>query len=172
MLTLVTRAESMPPRDAVPERLDELTRALEHERRLIGLLRHALLRQRHGIGADDAGAIDSSVLALGRTLRTLEEARRRRLALTAVIGGPVPLGELERAYADVLPADFRAARAAVRRAAEETAREVAVNQDILRCVIQVGDAFLRQLFSGASRPMPAGLVPQPPGVTFRPAGES
>jgi hypothetical protein len=173
MLILIPRAEEVLPQDAVPERLGELTRALEHERRLIDDLRHALRRQRQGVSADDAGAIEASVHAIGRTLLTLDEARRRRIALTTVIEGPVTLDELEQVYADALPADFRAAHAAVRRAAEETTCEVAINQSILRSVIQAGDAFLQQLFSSSTGPMPAGLAPQArPGARFRSGEES
>jgi hypothetical protein len=156
MLSLVPRAEEVSPEDAVPERLADLTRALELECRLIDDLRTALLRQREGIAADDPAMIEASVHAVGRTLLTMEEARRRRIALTTLLGvGEVSLDELERTLGHLLPADFRAAREAVRRSAEATAREVAINQNILRRAIQAGDAFLQQLFSSVADPMPA-----------------
>ena len=156
MLTLVPRAEQVSPEDAVPERLAELTRALDLECRLIDDLRAALLRQREGIAADDPEMIEASVQAVGRTLLTMEEARRRRVSLTTLLGvGEVSLDELERTLGHHLPSDFRIAREAVRRSAEATAREVAINQNILRRAIQAGDAFLQQLFSSVADPMPA-----------------
>ena len=154
MLTLATHAEEMRPEDAVPEHLEALTRALEHECRLVEDLRRALLRQREGIAADDREMVEASVHAMCRTILVLEEARRGRIALTELLGGPVPPADLEHTLAAVLPPSFRAARAALRAAAQATAREVATNQNCLRLTLQADDAFLQQLFSSLTDPMP------------------
>jgi hypothetical protein len=137
-------------------RLGDLTDILQQELRLIDELRHALLRQRAGVAADDSDTIDASVQAVGRTLLTLDEVRRRRAALTADITGAegVPLADLENQLQRSLPAALEAARDGVRHAAEAAAREVAINQHVLRRALEAGDAFLQQLFSSASDPMP------------------
>lgn len=167
MLTLLTLEDYVPQGAPSAERLDALTRALQHERALIDNLRQALLRQRAAVAAHDPQAIEVSVHAIGRTLLTLEEARRLRLALLDLIGAPVPLAELERVIGGELTPAFRAACQAVRRAAEDTAREVAINQNILRRAIWAGDVFLQQLFSSVSDLMPAcapGPAAEPPAA--------
>ena len=153
-----------------PSRLAELTAALVHEHRLIEELREALVRQRAGVAADDPAAIEHSVHAIGRTLLTLDEARRRRVSLTALVGGRAgaTLADLD-ATVEALPASFAAAREAVRRAAEATARDVAINQTVLRRALEAGDAFLQQLFSSASDPMPV-YAPGPRPTETRPGG--
>jgi hypothetical protein len=150
LLQSEVRADRQPP-----TRLAELTAALVHEHRLIEELREALVRQRAGVAADDPAAIEHSVHAIGRTLLTLEEARRRRVSLTALVAGRAgaTLADLD-ASVETLPAAFTAAREAVRRAAEATARDVAINQTVLRRALEAGDAFLQQLFSSAADPMP------------------
>jgi hypothetical protein len=151
-------------------RLTELTSALVQEHRLIDELREALLRQRAGVAADDPEIIEHSVHAIGRTLLTLEEARRRRTSLTAVIVGRPDAGLTDvDAVVETPPAAFVAARDAVRRAAEATARDLAINQTVLRRALDAGDAFLQQLFSSAADPMPVYL-PGPRPSEPRPAG--
>jgi len=133
------------------QRLDELTGALGHELRLIDDLRQALMRQRMAVAAGDPGAIESSVQAIGRTLLTLDEARRRRGALIALIVGnaTVALADLEIHLGFSAPGDLVTAREAVRRAAEATSRGLAINQTILRHAAEAGDSFLQELFSTA-----------------------
>jgi hypothetical protein len=139
------------------DRLDELAAALIYEARVIDELRQALLRQRAGVAADDAEAIESSVHAMGRTLLTLDEARRRRAALTTLItgGDAAPLDNLEASLGMPLPASLLAARAEVRHSAVLAAQDVAINQHVLRRALDAGDAFLQQLFSAAGDPSPA-----------------
>ena len=105
-------------------RLSDLAGALVQEQRLIEELRQAILRQRAGMAAGDRELIDASDYAIARTRLTLEEARRRRAALAAaVVGRPgVALSDLE-LFVGVLPAPLLAAREAVHRAAEVTARD-------------------------------------------------
>jgi hypothetical protein len=170
MLSLVMKGPLAEGGLATPARLDDLTGALVHEHRLIDELRQALLRQRSGVAADDPELIDGSVHAIARTLLTLEEARRRRASLTAAVTGRpgVALTDLE-SFVGVLPESLVAARAAVRRAAEATAHDVAINQTVLRRALEAGDTFLQQLFSSASDPMPV-YVPGPRPADVRPSG--
>ena len=143
-------------------RLDDLTRALGHELRLIEDLGQALMRQRAAVAADDPEAIESSVHAIGRTQLTLDEAGRRRGALIALVAGDdaIALSDLE-AHVGCFPPDgFVAAKAAVCCAAEATSRDLAINQTILHRALEAGDSFLQQLFSSTADPMP--------GATSRP----
>jgi hypothetical protein len=142
---------------AAAVRMEDLAKALLYEASVIEELRQALLRQRAGVAADDAEQVESSIHAMGRTLLTLEEARRRRGALTALIAGsdPIPLEKLEALFGGILPPQVENARARVKRAALTTAQEVAINQHILRRALEAGDAFLQRLFSMASDPAPS-----------------
>ncbi len=157
MLSLVEEGSASGREGTVHRRLDDLTSALSHELRLIDDLRQALMRQRMAVATDDPGAIESSVQAIGRTLLTLEEARRRRSALIALIVGnaTIALADLESQLGFPAPDDFVAAREAVRRAAEATSRGLAINQSILRRAAEAGDAFLQELFSSTAAAIPA-----------------
>jgi hypothetical protein len=164
MLSLVEQGRD---RSTVVPRLGELTNALTREQGLIENLRQALLRQRQGVAADDPEAIESSVHAVSLTLLTLEEARRGRAALTALIAGEpgVALADLEDHLGVLLPASFTEARERVRRTAEATALDVAINQTVLRRALEAGDTFLQQLFSSATDPMPVDLPgPRPADI--------
>jgi hypothetical protein len=133
-------------------RLGELENALGEEQALIEDLRHALLRQREGVVADNPQVIEATVHAISRTLLTLEEARRRRTALiTLVIGNPgVALDDLQRHLAVPLTAGFMEACEGVQHAAETIAAEMAINQDLQSRAREAGDAFRQQLFSDAA----------------------
>lgn len=156
MLSLVEEGRAGGRERTVHQRIEELTSALEHELRLIDDLRQALLRQRAAVAADDPEAIESSVHAIARTLLTLDEARRRRSALIALLDGDpaIALSDLDAHLGIEMPETFVAAREAVRRAAAATSRELAINQTILRRALEAGDAFLQQLFSSTTDPMP------------------
>ncbi len=93
---------------------------------------------------------------MGRTLLTLDEAKRRRAALTALIAGgePTPLDRLEVMLGGSLPRDVEDARTLVKRAALQTAQDVAINQHILRRALEAGDVFLQKLFSMGGDPSP------------------
>jgi hypothetical protein len=156
MLSLVETGSALGQSAQLERKLVELTGLLEQECRLIDELRQALLRQRAGVAGDDSEVIETSVQAVGRTLLTLDEARRRRSELLGVITGQgdAPLAELEARLGRALPGALSRARESVRRAAEAAAREVAINQHILRRALEAGDAFLQQLFASATDPMP------------------
>ncbi len=152
MLSLVMEGPAGGEEVETSARLTDLAGALIQEQRLIEELRQALLRQRAGMASDDRVLIGESVYAIARSLLTLEEARRRRrAALTAaVMGRPgVALSDLE-SYVGVLPAPLLVAREAVRRAAEATAHDLAINQRAVCQALEADDAFLQQLFSSAS----------------------
>jgi hypothetical protein len=164
MLSLVEEGRDGGSEEIVRRRLDELTGALRDELCLIDDLRQALMRQPVAVAADDPEAIESSVQAISRTLLTLEQARRRRDALITLIAGnaAIALADLETQLGFPAPDDFVAAREAVRRAAEATSRELAINQTILRRALEAGDAFLQQLFSNTADPTPAHTPGQRP----------
>lgn len=137
--------------------MSELAAALHAETRLLDELRQNLLRQREAVAGDDPAAVEGTVAAIGRTLFTLEEARRRRSALTRHLSGDATdqLAELERHLGGPLAAPVAEARRAVRAAAEAVQREVRINQVVLRRVLEAGDAFLQQLFSAGMEQAPA-----------------
>ena len=170
MLSLVMEGPKGGAGIATSALLTDLAGALVQEQRLIGELRQALLRQRAGVATGDLDLIDGSVYAIARTRLTLEEARRRRASLTASVGGRpgIALSELE-SFVGVLPAPLLAAREAVRRAAEATAHDLAINQKVLRRALEAGDAFLQQLFSSAFDTM-AETVPSLRPADSRPSG--
>lgn len=137
------------------ERMDDLADALEHEATIIEDLRQALLRQRAGVATDDADAVEHSIHAVGRTLLTLDEARRRRSTLTAVISGEnTSIDRLESLFGGILSPELETARTRVKRAALQTSQDLAINQHILRRALETGDQFLQRLFSMASDPAP------------------
>ncbi len=141
---------------SVGARLSDLAEALLYEAGVIEELRGALLRQRAGVAADDADLVESSIHAMGRTLLTLDEAKRRRAALTALIAGgePTALDRLEVILGGSLPRDVEDARSLVKQAALQTAQDVAINQHILRRALEAGDVFLQKLFSMGGDPAP------------------
>ncbi len=155
MLRLVGRDRG-DPADEVTRRLGELAASLAHEERLLDELRQSLVRQRGAVAADDPEGIEASVQAIGRTLFTLEEARRRRAALTRHLTGDATeaLGELEAHLDRPLPEGFARARRAVREAANAVQREVRINQAVLRRALEAGDAFLQLLFSSTAERVP------------------
>jgi hypothetical protein len=148
MLSLVMEGPESEGAGATSARLNDLAGALVHEQRLIEELRQALLRQRAGVITGDPELVDGSGYAIARTLLTLDEARRRRASLTAaVMGRPgLALSDLE-SFVGALPAPLVAAREAIRRAAEATAHDLAINQRVLRHALDAGEGFRQQLFS-------------------------
>jgi len=78
MLSLVEHGSALGQTAQLERRLTELTALLVHEHRLIEDLRQALLHQRAGVATNDAALIDASVGAVGRTLLTIDAARRCR----------------------------------------------------------------------------------------------
>jgi hypothetical protein len=148
---------SIPAEPTALSRMGDLAAALDHEAGIIEELRQALLRQRAGVAEDDQEMIEASLHAMGRTLLTLDEAKRRRAALTALIvgGEATPLDRIEVALGSRLTPEVERARDRVKRAALQAAQDVAINQHILRRALEAGDAFLQRLFSMSGDPAPA-----------------
>lgn len=148
--------EFIPAEPSLSGRLNDLVESLLYEAHVIGELRQALLRQRAGVAADDAEMVESSVHAMGRTLLTLDEAKRRRAALTALIAGgePTPLDRLESLLGGSVPRELEEARALLKSVALQAAQDVAINQHILKRALEAADLFLQKLFSMAGDPPP------------------
>lgn len=162
MLRLVE--EGIPgPLPSSDPRVQALVAALDKERKLVGELADVLARQRAAVAQDDPDAVDDSVQALGRVMLVLDEARRHRIALVGDVAGDpeLSLTMLERRLGNPLPPELNEARRQLRSAAEACAREVRVNQNVLRRALEVGDAYLQTLFSGGHDPAPT-YVPGPP----------
>lgn len=136
--------------------LSELASAMTDEAQLIGELRETLRRQRAGVAQSDVDLIEDSLQALGRTLFTLDEARRRRIAITATLTGndSVRPDDLESVLGRPLPEPVASASLAMQRAALQASEDVAVNQQVLKRALEVGESFLQQLFTSAGDPMP------------------
>lgn len=167
MLRLVE--EGLPtPLTPGDQRTVELVAALDRERVLVEELADVLARQRAAVAQDDPDAVDSSVQNLGRVMLTLDDARRRRIDLVGDIAGDpdLSLSMLEKRLGNPLPPDVEQARRALRAAAEQCAREVRVNQNVLRRALESGDAYIQTLFSGGNDPSPV-YVPGPRGTEPR-----
>jgi hypothetical protein len=126
----------MPLRSRPPS--DALTDALAAEARLLDELLGLGRRQRAAVEADDLQAIEDSVYATHRVLRTLAEARRRRDSLIDLLGYPSIAGIL-RGEASHVPATLRDGCDALRRAAQQLSAEVAVSRRQLREVLSASD---------------------------------
>jgi hypothetical protein len=128
--------------------------ALRHEVDLLENVRAALLEQRAGVASNDAGRIEDGTHRLGRSLLTIEEARRYRSDLTSVLGGgrPLKLNELELVLPQPMPADLSDARAQLRAAANGVAREVAINNLVVHRALDAGEVFIQVLFSTVAEP--------------------
>ncbi|MBX6365034.1 MAG: flagellar export chaperone FlgN [Gemmatimonadetes bacterium] len=132
-----------------------LQSALDTEMRLLGDLADVLGRQRRGVAADDIEAVDDSVFAAHRVLRTLEEARRRRRALLAILTGDedTPLESLEDALGDDADAALLRARDALLETARSLSRQIELNRRVLRQALANGENRMRSLCGVASAPV-------------------
>jgi hypothetical protein len=164
--------------DLAERRLNELAEGLAREAGLVGELSAALIRQRAAIGADDPGAVEQAGGDIGRLLFTLGEARRGRDRIMDSLGArpDQSLGLLARALGGPLPPTLEEARSRLGRAAEEAAREAAVNRVVLRRALDAGEAFLQRLFAGTADPPPSYAAGErrepatPPGVLLNRRG--
>lgn len=140
----------------------QLVRALQDEVVILEELRAVLARQRQGVAANDHQIIEASIREMGRALFTLEEARRGRQTLVALLGGEDAgsLTDLESWFAGRIPQELLDARDVVRSTAAAAARDLAVNQHVLDRALQAGDAFLQRLFTNAGEPE-AGYAKRP-----------
>src|SRR5438128_9121760 len=124
-LTLTTRTVLSP--------VDSLTEALTTERRLLDELIGVMRRQRSAVGNDDLQAVDDSVFATHRVLVTLNEARRRRRSLNALLGEREDLSiyALDEALGNGMTPALREVREQLHVSARLLSREVALNRRVL-----------------------------------------
>jgi hypothetical protein len=148
------RLVAMPPETKLV--LDELAQTLDRETGIVRDLIAALADQRQGVATSDLALINGSIERMGRTLLTLREARDRRAALVSrlVPEGDVPLEGLTARLGHPPSEELERARERLRRAAEDAVRETNINRAVLRRVVAAGEAFLQELFSSGSEPLP------------------
>src|ERR1043166_368248 len=127
--------------------VDALADALGTERRLIEELIAVMRRQRTAIANDDLQAVDDSVFATHRVLVTLNEARRRRRSLNALLGEREDLSiyALDEALGSGMTPARREVREQLNVSARLLSREVALNRRVLRSALASGDAYARTL---------------------------
>ncbi|MFN8588891.1 MAG: hypothetical protein U1E86_28000 [Burkholderiaceae bacterium] len=151
--TETARMDSPNRRDAA---IAELTRALHRETETVRELREALLRQRAGVAADSPGAVNESCDDVARLLVAIEAAKKNRAMRIEAIApeaGP-SLVRLEALLGPACPPELVEGHRTLRREAEATAREAAVNRAVLARTVEAGEAFLQALFSGSTAPEP------------------
>jgi hypothetical protein len=120
--------------------IETLIEALERETRLLLELAVVLRRQRDGFFAQDAQAVDDSIFAVHRVMRTLEEARRRRRAVLRIVAGheDVPVRELERALGSRVTPALAGARDRLQDVVRLVERDIARNRVVLRDAVPDG----------------------------------
>ncbi|NOT09144.1 MAG: hypothetical protein HOP28_13170 [Gemmatimonadales bacterium] len=144
---------------------EDLLAAIAFEGRVLGDLCDLLAKQRAGVAADDAGAVEAATHAVSRVLFTLSEARRRRVALvealTGVVDGRLALVESILGSNPVL----KSARRELQARAERVIRDLAVTQTVLRRAVLSGEAYLRSMLAATAGPSTAyGPAGAPPDV--------
>lgn len=134
--------------------LTELAGVLVRETDVVRALREALMAQRAGVAADSTAAVHGSCDDIGRILVALDTARRHRIALlTGLVGeSPATLEGLSDKLGGVLPPAIAEAGVVLRREAQATAREAAVNRKVLQRTVEAGEAFLQTLFTSTGAP--------------------
>lgn len=118
-----------------------LAGALDAERGLLAELGGLLRLQREGVAMADIDAVDASVISANRLIHTLHEARRRRDAILAILGGGAgtPLEELELVLGPEMSPDLIVARERLWTETAGVAREVEVNRRVLRHIMRHRD---------------------------------
>ncbi len=147
------RMDASNRRDAA---IAELTRTLQRETETVRELREALLRQRSGVAADSAGAVNESCDDIARLLVAVEAAKKHRaMRIDAVAPeAGASLDRLEVSLGAQCPGALLDAHRVLKREAEATAREASVNRAVLARTVEAGEAFLQALFSGSTAPDP------------------
>jgi hypothetical protein len=137
-------------RDAT--RVSALTDALTKERRLLDELVRVLVAQRKGISSDDLEALDESVFAAHRVIRTLGEARQRRRALLQLVGldTDLPLRDLETVLGANATADLCTARNELLDAASRVAGALSVNRHVVDGALALGESIFAAALGGES----------------------
>lgn len=154
-----------------PTRQDHLARLEETfktERRLLEDLAGVLAMQRTGVAGDDLSAVDDSVFAAQRILRTLAEARsRHRILLELLVEQrDLPLGEVEEALGGDMTIGLRTALHELQDAARRLTAELDQNRRILQGALDAGSRLLDALGRGGRAPVVYGA----PGTSASPGG--
>lgn len=136
-----------------------LADALRVEERLLGELTEIVRSQREAVARDDVDALDDSVYATHRILRTLGEARRQRRALNHLLGesDDLSLQALSDAFDGHPPELVSRSIASLSTVANTLHREVEVNSRVLAHAIHSGDQLVRVLSGVADAP--SGYTP-------------
>jgi hypothetical protein len=129
--------------------LDALAAALDREADLIGGLAAALEAQRAAVASGDFASLQQKTDAMGQALMELEPARwNRRKALAGLCGrGELRLTELEQVLPSPLPPGITTARERLIRATKDAAREMTINQTVLRRATEQGQALVQRILS-------------------------
>lgn len=124
-----------------------LTDALETERRLLADLAEVLRRQRAGVARNDVQAVDDSVMAAHRVMRTLGEAKKRRRLIVGMLlaAEDTPLDQLERLLGAQATPRLSTATTLLRQEARNVAREIAINRCVLSGALAQGNQFIQLL---------------------------
>lgn len=132
-----------------------LTSALEEEAGLLEKLREIFVTQREALAAGDPLALDDGVFAATRVMRTIDEARRRRLGLTRrIAGAELEFEELDTALTGTSFRPVRLAQEEVRRVAGALREEVAILRRILEVALSDNKRYLDVLL-GEESPTPS-----------------
>jgi hypothetical protein len=138
------------------------------ERRLLDELERVLVAQRKGISSDDLEALDESVFAAHRVIRTLGEARQRRRALLQLVGVDIdlPLRDLETMLGANATADLRTARNELLDAASRLAGALSANRHVVDGALALGESIFGAAL-GAEGSDPDAHGPRPIRLTRR-----
>jgi hypothetical protein len=122
------------------------------ERRLLDDLVRVLVAQRKGISSDDLDALDESVFAAHRVIRTFGEARQRRRALLQLVGldMDLPLRDLETVLGANATADLCTARNELLDAASRVAGALSVNRHVVDGALALGESIFAAALGGES----------------------
>jgi hypothetical protein len=144
---------SQPHRERERDRL--LVDVLNAETRILSELAEAMITQRNAIATDDLPTVETTIQLTSSLLAAVQDIRRRRAELMEASEMERPMLRLVTDQGGTSGA-VRAAAQHLYEAANRVAREGAMNQTVLRRVLDSGEAFLQELFSTA---IPAGEYP-------------
>lgn len=161
MGTITERAEVSVADEAGLRSL--LTAALEEEVELLDTLRRIFVSQREALAAGDPAALDDGVFAATRVLRTLDEARRRRMGITRGLAGTeLDFEELDTLMTGSSSRPLRIAQERVRRAAGDLRGEVTLLRRILQVALSDNRRYLDTMVGAEPRgPAPTAYGPPP-----------
>ena len=140
-----------------------LVTALQEEVGLLDGLRTIFASQREAVAHGDPHALDDGVFAATRVMRTMDEARRRRLRLMTRLLGATPESEdVEALLAGSANRPVRVAREQMREAAARLRGEVSLLRRILSVALEDNQRYLGVLL-GEEQARPLGPPSQEGG---------